>query len=93
MEYGYMWFHCLCKNGRNLQRQFKRCWKHFFYTSNYGLERLLPKGRSKKVISLMKDKLRKKVMKEFVGLRGKTYSYLTDDSSENIKAKGKLKHA
>ena len=41
----------------------------------------------------MKDKLRKKVIKEFVGLRGKTYSYLTDDSSENIKAKGKLKHA
>ena len=27
-------------------------------------------------------------MIEFVGLRGKTYSYLTDGSSENKKAKG-----
>ena len=49
--------------------------ENFFYTSNYGLERLLPKGRNKKVISLMKDKLCKKVMKEFVGLRGKTYTH------------------
>ena len=27
-------------------------------------------------------------MKEFVGLRAKTYSYLTDDNSESKKVKG-----
>ena len=51
-----------------------------------------------KVIGLIKDKLGRKIMTKFVGLRAKTYSYLIDDSSEdkNVKAqkcvmKGKLK--
>ena len=35
----------------------------------------------------MKDKLGEKVMTKFVGLRAKTYSYLTDDGSEDKKAK------
>ena len=30
-------------------------------------------------------------MKEFVGLRGKTYSYLIDDAGEDKKAKGTKK--
>ena len=42
----------------------------------------LPKGK-KKVIALMKDKLGGKTMKKFVGLRAKTYSYLTDDGNED----------
>ena len=33
-----------------------------FNTSNYELERPLPKGKNKKVIGLMKNKLRGKVM-------------------------------
>ena len=36
----------------------------------------------------MKDELGGKIMKEFVVLRAKTCSYLTDDSAESEKAKG-----
>ena len=44
-------------------------------TSNYELDRLLPKGKNKKAIGLMKDQLG----------GAKTYSYLTNDGSENKK--------
>ena len=52
-------------------------------TSNYELERPLPKGKNKKVIGLMKDELGRKIMTKFVGLIAKTYSYLTDGGSED----------
>ena len=54
-------------------------------TSNFELNRPLPKEKNKKVIGLLKDELGGKVMTKFVGLRAKTYSYLTDDGSENKK--------
>ena len=59
-----------------------------FDTSNYAIKRPLPTGKNKKVIGLMKDELGAKIMTEFVGLRPKTCSYLTDDDSEDKKAKG-----
>ena len=59
-----------------------------FSTSNYELERPLPKGKNKKVIGLMKDELGGKIMKKFVGLRAKIYIYLIDDGSENKTEKG-----
>ena len=62
-----------------------------FHTSNYELDKPLPKIKNKKVIGLMKDELGEKIMKKFVGLRAKTYSYLTDDGSEDKKAKGTKK--
>ena len=62
-----------------------------FDTSDYELERPLPKGINKKVIELMKDVLGGKTMTKFVGLRAKTYSYLIDDGSEDKKAKGTKK--
>ena len=57
-------------------------------TSNYEVNRPLPMGRNKKVIGLMKDELSGKIITEFVTLRPKTYSYLTDDGKEDKKAKG-----
>ena len=62
-----------------------------FDTSNYEVDRPLPTGKNKKVIGLMKDELRGGIITEFVALRPKTYSYLTDDCKENKKAKGTRK--
>ena len=58
-----------------------------FDTSNYELNRPLPTGKNKKVISLMKDELGGKIITEFVILRPKTYSFLTDNGKEDKKAK------
>ena len=60
-------------------------------TSNYEVNRPLPIGKNKKVIRLMKDELEGKTITEFVTLRLKTYSYLTDDCKEDKKAKGTKK--
>ena len=62
-----------------------------FDTSNYEANRPLPKGKNKKVIGLMKDDLGGKIIKEFVTLRLKTYSFVTDDGKEDKKAKGTKK--
>ena len=50
-----------------------------FDISNYECDSPLPTGKNKKVIGLMKDELGGRVITEFVALRPKTYSYLTDD--------------
>ena len=63
-----------------------------FDTSNYEINRPLPIGKNKKVIGLMKDELRRRILTEFVALRPKTYSYLTDDFKEDKKAKGTKKY-
>ena len=62
-----------------------------FDTSNDECNRLLPIGKNKKVIGLMKDELGGKIITEFVILRPKAYSYSTDDCKENKKAKGTKK--
>ena len=62
-----------------------------FDTSNYELDRPLPKGKTKQVIGLMKDELGRKIMTKFVGLRAKACIYLTNDGSEDKKAKGTKK--
>ena len=59
-----------------------------FDMSTYEVNRPLPTGKNKKVIGLMKDELGGKFITEFVTLRPKTYSYLTDDCKEDKKAKG-----
>ena len=62
-----------------------------FDTSNIYCHRPLQKGINKKVIGLMKHDLRGKIMTEFVALRPKAYSYLTDDGGSDKKAKEKKK--
>ena len=62
-----------------------------FDTSNYEVNRPVPMGKNKKIIGLMKDELDGKIIMEFVTLRPKTYSYLTDDGTEDKKAKGTKK--
>ena len=62
-----------------------------FDTSNYEVNRPLPTGRNKKIIGLMKDELGGKIITEFVTLKPKTYSFVTDDGKEDKKAKGTKK--
>ena len=65
--------------------------KKRFDTSNYEVNKPLRTGKTKKVIELMKGELGGNIMTEFVALRPKTYSYLTDDCEEDKKAKGTKK--
>ena len=67
----------------------------WFDTSHYSEDDKmpLPIGKNKKIIGLFKEKLGGKIMKEFVGLRAKTYAYLMDDDSDHKKAKGTKKCA
>ena len=58
-----------------------------FDTSNYELDRCLPKGKTKKVIGLMKDELGTRNTTKIKGLWVKIYSYLTDDGSKDKKIK------
>ena len=62
-----------------------------FDKSNYEVNGPLPKGKNKKVIGLMKDELRGKIMTEFAALGPMTYSYLMDNGNCNKKAKGTKK--
>ena len=58
-----------------------------FDTSGYVPDRPLNVGKNKKVIGLMKDELGGEIMREFVSLRPKMYSY-KDGNSEPKKCKG-----
>ena len=62
-----------------------------FDTSNYEVKRPLPLGKNKEVIGLMKDELGGEIIMEFIALRPKTYSYLTDNDKIDKKAKGTKK--
>ena len=64
---------------------------NIFDTSNYEVKRPLPRGKSKNVIGLMKDELGREIIMEFIALRTKTYSYLTDNDKIDKKAKGTKK--
>ena len=58
-----------------------------FDTSGYVPDRPLPVGLNKKVIGLMKDELGGEIMREFISLRPKMYSYKVGNS-EPKKCKG-----
>ena len=60
-----------------------------FDTLNYEIGRSVPKGRNKKLIGLMEDELGGQILREFVGLRAKTYSYLREKHNEDKKVRYK----
>ena len=68
--YGYRQFHVYIKTD-DIYKDIAENIETRFDTSNYELDRPLPKGKMKKVIGLMKDELCGKIMKNFFGLRAK----------------------
>ena len=68
--YGYRQFHVYIKTN-DIYKDTAENIETRFNTSNYELDRPLPKGKMKKVIGLMKDELCRKIMKKFMGLRAK----------------------
>ena len=63
-----------------------------FDISNFEIEEpLTNEKKPKKLSGLMKDELDGQIMKEFVRLRAKPYSYLNDNNDEDKKAKSTKK--
>ena len=64
--------------------------KNRFDTSDYpeGHPSGIPTGINKKVLGMFKDEAAGKIIKEFVGLRAKLYSYKMEEGKENKKCKG-----
>ena len=64
--------------------------KNRFDTSDYpeGHPSGIPTGINKKVLGMFKDEAAGKIIKEFVGLRAKLYSYKMDEGKENKRCKG-----
>ena len=48
----------------------------------------IPTGINKKMLGMMKDEAGGKIIREFVGLRAKLYSFIMDDGGETKKCKG-----
>ena len=90
MLYGYGYeYECLVMNikTKDFYKNIAKNVEERFDTSNYGFDRPLPKGKNKKIIGLMKDELGGGIITEFVALRPKTYSYMTNEFIEMKKAK------
>ena len=64
--------------------------KNRFDTSDYPENHPsgIPTGINKKMLGMMKDEAGGKIIKEFVGLCAKLYSFIMDDGEENKKCKG-----
>ena len=62
-----------------------------FDTSNYELDKPLLREKNKIVIGLIKDQIDEKIMKELAALKAKGFSYLTDSSNKDKKAKSTKK--
>ena len=60
--------------------------------TNFEIDRPLPKGKYQKVIELIKDELGGQIMKKFVALRKKTYTYLKENIDKVKKPPGTKKY-
>ena len=56
--------------------------EHDWTLQNYEAHGQFHLEKNKKIIGVMKDELEGQNLKEFVGLRAKTYSYLKDSNNE-----------
>ena len=56
-------------------------------TLNFEIDTPLPKGKNEEVIGIVKDELGGQILKKFVGLRAKIYSYLKDNNDEDKRVK------
>ena len=83
--YGYRQLHCSYKKD-NIYKDIAEDFETRFDTSNLEIDRTLPIGKNSKVVGLIKDKLDGQIMKIFVRLRAKTYSYLRDNNDEDKKS-------
>ena len=63
-----------------------------FDTSNYEIDRLLPKDKNKKLIGLMKEELGGTIMTKFGGLRPKKFSFLMDKGRGEKKAQNEQRN-
>ena len=71
MLHRYRQLPCSCKTD-DIYKNIAEYVQTRFDTWSLEIERPLPKGKSKKVIELMKNELGGQMMREFVGLRAKT---------------------
>ena len=81
------------KNGNVYEQCFKH--KHLFDFSGYPVDSKYHDSLNKNVLGKMKDELNGIKIVEFVGLKSKMYSLITDNDKEVNKAKGinkKLRH-
>ena len=88
--YGYMYFIDHVKT-RDISKYITKDVETRFDTSNFELGRPFPKGKNIHVTGLIKDELSGQIMKEFVGMRFKIYSYLKDNNNEDKKVRGTKK--
>ena len=89
-KYGYRQLHYSCKN-RGYDEDIDKDFETKIDTSNFELDKALPKGKHKIVIGLVADELGGQIMIEFVALRAKTNSYLKDNNDEDKMVKGTKK--
>ena len=69
----------------NIYKDIAEYVEKIFDTSNFEIDKPLPKEKNEKLIGLIKDELGGQFMKKFVGLRAKTCSYLKDNNDEDKK--------
>ena len=86
MLYTYRPLHCLCKNKRYCRKHWNKIWKFKLW-----IKQPIAEKKKEKIIRLTKDALGGQIMKEFAGLRAKTYNYLKDSNNEDKKTKGPKK--